>query len=101
MKRVSWTIIGGSLQEIVTKWGFDYSESYRSATEVLGQLDVSEYNIAEYNIDEFSGGLVIARVNKQVGGSGTVVQIGLETEINQSPVSIQKMDVSTKIGKLV
>ena len=101
LKRVSWTIIGGSLQEIVTKWGFDYSESFRSATETLGQLDVSEYNIAEYNIGEYSGGLVIAKINKQVGGTGTVIQIGLETEINQNPMSIQKMDVSTKIGKLV
>jgi hypothetical protein len=101
MKRVSWTIIGGSLQEIVTKWGFDYTEAFRSATETLGQLDVSEYNIAEYNIGEYSGGLVIAKVNKQVGGTGTVIQIGLETEINQNPMSIQKMDVSTKIGKLV
>jgi hypothetical protein len=101
LKRVSWTVIGGSLQQIVTKWGFDYTESFRSATETLGQLDVSEYNIAEYNIGEYSGGLVIAKVNKQVGGTGTVIQIGLETEINQNPMSIQKMDVSTKIGKLV
>lgn len=101
LKRISWTIIGGSGQALVTKWGFDYSDSFFSQTEVLGQSTVSEYNIAEYNIGEYSSGIVIAKVNKQVGGAGVVMQIGLESEINQNPVSIQKVDVSAKIGKIV
>ena len=101
LKRIAWTIISGSSQAIVTKWGFNYTESFRSVTDTLGQADVSEYNVAEYNVDEYSGGIVIARLTKQVGGAGLVVQIGLETEINQNPMSIQKMDVSAKIGKIV
>jgi hypothetical protein len=101
LKRVSWTIVGGSGQQIVTKWGFDYADNFRSATDSLGQFSISEYNVAEYNIDEYTAGLVVARLNKQVGGTGLVVQVGFETEINQNPVSIQKMDISTKIGKLV
>jgi hypothetical protein len=101
LKRVAWTVISGSLQEIVTKWGFDYTESFRSITDILGQADVSEYNIAEYNEGEYSQGIVIARLTKQVGGAGLVMQIGIETEINQNPMSIQKVDVSAKIGKIV
>jgi hypothetical protein len=101
LKRIAWTIISGSSQAIVTKWGFDYTESFRSATEILGQADVSEYNVAEYNVGEYSEGIVIARLTKQVGGVGLVIQIGLETDINQNPMSIQKMDVSAKIGKIV
>jgi hypothetical protein len=101
LKRIAWTIISGSEQSIVTKWGFNYTESFRSSTDTLSQADVSEYNIAEYNVGEYSGGIVIARVTKQVGGAGLVVQIGIETEINQNPMSIQKMDVSAKIGKIV
>ena len=101
LKRVSWTVISGSNQAIVTKWGFDYTESFRSITETLAQSDVSEYNIAQYNIDEYSSGIVIAKVSKQVGGAGVVMQIGLETDINQNPMSIQKVDVSAKIGKIV
>jgi hypothetical protein len=98
---VSWTVISGSNQQIVTKWGFDYTENFRSITETLAQSSVSEYNIAEYNINEYSGGIVIATVRKQVGGAGIVMQIGLETDINQNPMSIQKVDVSAKIGKIV
>jgi hypothetical protein len=101
LKRVSWTVISGSLQQIVTKWGFDYTESFRSATLVLPEAAISEYNVAEYNVGKYSSGIVMAKVNQQVGGAGLVAQIGLESEINQNPLSIQKLDVSAKIGKIV
>ena len=101
LKKINWIVIGGSNQAIVTKWGFEYTESFRSDTITLAQSDVSEYNIAQYNIDEFAPGVVIAKVTKQVGGAGAVIQLGLETEINQNPFSIQKINVFCKLGKNV
>jgi hypothetical protein len=61
---------------------------------------VDEYGIAEYNIAEYSSGVAISNFSKQLGGAGAVIQIGLETEINQNPLSIQKIDVFCKIGKV-
>jgi hypothetical protein len=101
LKKINWIVIGGSNQSIVTKWGFEYTENFRSDTITLAQSDVSEYNIAQYNIDEFAPGVVIAKVSKQVGGAGAVIQLGLETEINQNPFSIQKINVFCKVGKNV
>ncbi len=101
LKKINWIVIGGSNQAIVTKWGFEYTESFRSDTITLAQSDVSEYNIAQYNIDEFAPGVIIAKVTKQVGGAGAVIQLGLETEINQNPFSIQKINVFCKLGKNV
>jgi hypothetical protein len=34
-----------------------------------------------------------------VGGSGTVIQAGFETEINGAPLSIQRVDVFIKSGR--
>lgn len=101
LKKINWILIGGSSQQIVTKWAFDYTDAYRSDAIILGQADVSEYNIAQYNIDEFASGLVIAKISQQVGGAGAVIQLGLETEINQNPLSIQKINVFAKVGKNV
>jgi hypothetical protein len=101
LKRLSWIIIGGANQEVITKYGFDYSESYRSETKSLSSTDVAEYNIAEYNEGEYSSGLFTAKFSKQVGGVGTVMQIGLETEIKDSLLSIQRLDVFVKLGKIV
>jgi hypothetical protein len=101
LKKINWIVIGGSNQAVVTKWGFEYTESFRSDTITLAQASVSEYNIAQYNIDEFAPGVVIAKVTKQVGGAGAVIQLGLETEVDQNPFSIQKINVFCKIGKNV
>jgi hypothetical protein len=101
LKRLSWILIGGSGQDIVTKWGFDYSESFRSATESLPTKVVSQYNIDEYDIAEYGPGIVTAKFSQQVGGAGTVIQVGLEAEIKNDPLSIQRLDVFSKVGKTV
>lgn len=101
LKKLNWVVIGGSAQQVVTKWGFDYTEFFKSDTITLNQTSISEYNIAQYNIDEFSAGLVLAKITQQLGGAGAVIQLGLETEINQNSFSIQKINVFAKIGKNV
>jgi hypothetical protein len=101
LKKVNWVIVGGSQQPVVTKWGFDYSEAYRSQTSTLPPAIVDEYGIAEYNIAEYATGTTISNFSKQLGGTGAVIQIGLETEVNQAPLSIQKIDVFCKVGKVV
>jgi hypothetical protein len=101
LKKVNWVIVGGSSQPVVTKWGFDYSEAYTSQAAVLPAAIVDEYGVGEYNIAEYATGLTISNFAKQLGGTGSVIQIGLETEINQSPLSIQKIDVFCKVGKVI
>ena len=54
---------------------------------------------SEYNIAEYSSGIVLDRFNINAGGQGTVMQLGLEADINGNPVSIQKIDVAIKQGK--
>jgi len=101
LKKLSWILIGGSAQEVVTKYGFDYSEAFRSETKELEALVVSQYNIDEYTVAEYGAGVVTAKFTKNVGGTGTVIQIGLESEIENDPLSIQRLDVFSKIGKTV
>lgn len=101
LKKTDWIIIGGSNQNIAIKWAFDYSDAYRSNTMSISNAAVAEYNIAQYNIDEYASGIVIAKVSSQLGGAGASIQLGLETEINQAQLSIQKINVFAKIGKNV
>jgi len=101
LKKTDWIIIGGPNQNIAIKWAFDYSDAYRSNTMTISSASVAEYNIAQYNIDEYVSGIVIAKIASQLGGAGTAMQLGLETEINQSQFSIQKINVFAKPGKNV
>jgi hypothetical protein len=99
LKKIGWVLIGGTNQSVAVKWGFDYSEGYQATTYTLETAVVYEYNIGEYNIAEYSSGIVLDRFSINAGGAGTVMQLGLEADINGNPLSIQKIDVGIKQGK--
>jgi len=99
LKKIGWVLIGGTNQSVAVKWGFDYTEGYQATTYTLDTAVVSEYNIGEYNIAEYSSGIVLDRFSINAGGQGTVMQIGLEADINGNPLSIQKIDIGLKTGK--
>jgi hypothetical protein len=108
LKKIGWVLIGGTNQSVAIKWGFDYNESYQATTYALDAATVYEYNNStvdtipgstEYNIAEYTSGIVLDRFNINAGGQGTVMQLGLEADINGNPVSIQKIDVAIKQGK--
>ena len=101
MKQIGFVVIGGSNQDVAVKWGFDYNENFFAFTKKLDTGTVYEYNIGEYNIAEFSDGIVLDKFKIQAGGTGAVMQIGLEAEINGNPISIQRIDVYIKQGKTV
>jgi hypothetical protein len=108
LKKIGWVLIGGTNQSVAIKWGFDYSEGYQATTYLLDTAVVYEYNNStvdsiagstEYNIAEYTSGIVLDRFNINAGGQGTVLQLGLEADINGNPLSIQKIDVGIKKGK--
>ena len=100
LKSVGITLIGGSGQAFTIKSGIDYSDEYRSYNAVVKQTALSEYDIAEYDIGEFTGGGSTDRIKLSIGGSGSVVQLGFETEISGHEVSIQKFDLYIKQGRV-
>ena len=99
LKKIGWVLIGGTNQSVAVKWGFDYTEGYQATTYTLATAVVYEYNIGEYNIAEYSSGIIIDRFSINAGGQGTIMQLGLEVDINGNPLSIQKIDVAVKAGK--
>lgn len=99
LKKVGFTIVGGSDASLALKYSFDYSPSYRSLPFNLLSITPSEYGIAEYGIAEYTTGVVFDNQKIQAGGSGNVLQIGVETEINNFEISVQKIDVFCKLGR--
>ena len=99
LKKVGFTIVGASGVGLALKYGFDYTNSYRSLPFYLGTSAPDEYGVAEYGIAEYESGIVFDNQKIQAGGSGNVLQIGLEVEINSFEISVQKLDVFAKVGK--
>lgn len=99
MKKINLVAIGGSAQAISFKWGFDYTSNYNSQVVVLDTVVAYEYGSAEYGISTFSNGIALDNAQVNAGGSGKVVQLGFEADINNAPLSIQKIDFGLKAGK--
>ena len=99
LKKLGLVVIGGSSQVIAIKWGFDYTNNYNSSTLTLKPVTISEYGSAEYGIAEYANGIALDTLKFNASGSGKVLQIGFESDINGSPLSVQKVDVAIKTGK--
>lgn len=99
LKRINVTAIGGSNQPIAVKWGYDYTRNYYSRGITLQRVQVYEYGTAEYNLATYTNGIALDTANIPASGSGTVLQLGFESDINGTPLSIQKIDFFLKTGK--
>ena len=99
LKKIELLFIGAQNQDVTVKWDFDFKKAYQSTTTVLAPSVTAEYGIAEYGIGEYSGGIVIFNNNINAGGTGKVLQLGFETDIDNNAVSLQKVDVFVKGGK--
>jgi hypothetical protein len=102
LKKASMVIIASGSQDVIFKYGFDYQTVYSSRTFTKDFIGGSaEYNIAEYNIGEFTSGTAINDITMHLGGSGKILQFGVEVPIEGAPVSLQQLTIYLKTGKMV
>ena len=99
LKKLYLTAIGGSSQVLSVKWGFDYSELYKSGALILPAQTSSYFNVDKYNEGKYSDGIDLVNTKINTSGNGKVFQIGFETDIDGSPLSIQKIDIFYASGK--
>ena len=52
------------------------------------------------NFAEFAGGVVLDTIKSSVAGSGNVIQIGFEADVNGSELSVQAIDCFVKTGRI-
>jgi hypothetical protein len=105
LKKLSIVVIGGTNQVVTFKWGFDFKTNYLSDSDSIPSQGESYYGIAEYGANAttvayYSDGIALQTLVVSASGSGKVVQTGYETDINGTPLSIQKIEIQAKNGKI-
>jgi len=102
LKKFNLTIIGGQNTPTTLNWGYDYAQNYTKQAFIFGTGTLAEYGIAEYNTTgEYTSSILINTPKVNTSGSGEVVTIGLEAEINEAQFSIQKIDIHALLGRLI
>jgi len=105
LKKISVVVIGGKNQTMTVKWGFDFRANYLSATRSITSQSIAEYGTAEYGanattIAYYSNGVALNTLTVPATGNGKVVQTGYESDINGNQLSIQKIEIQAKNGKI-
>jgi hypothetical protein len=100
LKSITAVVIGGSNQFLTIKWGFDYSGAYQSENVFIPTQGSFEYGVGEYAIADFTSGTPIKALTSNASNSGKIVQTGYEATINGTQLSIQKIEIQAKEGKI-
>lgn len=105
LKKLSIVVIGGTNQDVTFKWGFDFKTNYLSDNSAIPTQGESYYGIAEYGanattVAQYSDGIALQTLVVSASGAGKVVQTGYEADINGTALSIQKIEIQAKRGKV-
>jgi len=101
LKSLLVTVVGGNGQNMTLKWSYDFTGNFYSQNVTIPSNNIAYYGESEYNYGfDYSSGQALSILKAYPTGSGKVVQTGYEAYINGSPLSIQKIEIHAKNGKI-
>ncbi len=103
LKKLAVVVIGGSDQYVTIKWGYDFTGNYYSQNVNIPSQTVAYYGVSEYNTATtvYSNGTSLQTLVAYPTGAGKVIQTGYEADIIGSALSIQKIEIQAKNGKII
>ena len=101
VKKIKPTLIGANEETVFVKWAYDFDTTFKNYEITVGNQVPSFFGVSEYTVGTFTGGVLTTKPTVNATGSGGVVTIGLEADIDGSQLSIQEINVLALIGKTV
>jgi hypothetical protein len=101
VKKIRPTLIGANEETIFVKWAYDFEATFKNYEITVGRQTPAFYGVSEYSVGTFTGGILTTKPTVNATGSGGVVTIGLEADIDGDQLSIQEINVLALIGKTV
>jgi hypothetical protein len=102
LKKIRPTIVGNNNATVSVRWAYDFDTTFSTQQFKVGDQSSFYFNEAEFNTDaEFTGGFNTSRRAVNATGSGTVITIGLESDIDGDGLSLQEINVLALMGKTI
>jgi len=101
LKKLRPTLVGANSATVFVKWAYDFGTTYSTQEFTVGNQTPYYFNepASEYTVAEFTGGATTTRPPVNTTGGGSVITIGLESEINGFALSLQEINVLALMGK--
>jgi hypothetical protein len=102
LKKIVPTIIGGSGVEASIQWAYDFSNDFRAQAIVLGTGTAAYYGASEFNDgSEFTASVsLLTQKRINTSGSGNLITVGLECDVNGGALSLQEFNIHAMIGRI-
>lgn len=103
-KQVDVAYRGGSGQDLVLSWGYDFREPIitNSLTASFPTVSTSEYGIAEYGIAEYTDfNAFIDETHYNIWGSGKNIAYRFTMDVDKTDFAIQMLNMQTLSGRIL
>lgn len=100
LKKVNIVVFGGRGQEFQINTGADYRSDLFKYQFTIETGMPAEWGISEWNIMEWSAEADIETINTSVNGAGKNVQVGFSSIIDGVELSVQRIDLFVKTGRM-
>jgi hypothetical protein len=98
-KKLAVLMGGVAGRTVSVKWGFDYIDVFNKTDISFPAGTVARYGVAQYTLDIYSGVLSFNYAKSPLTASGQVIKFGVEVSVNGDEIVLQRIDLSSKIGR--
>jgi hypothetical protein len=100
VKKARVVVVGGSNQPFNVTLGYDYRSAEWKYPLTIYEEAVYEYGIAEYGLSSWSAGVAVDDITTPTNGTGKALQIGFDADVKGVEISVQRLDIFIKQGRI-
>ena len=100
MKKARIVVIGGANQPFNITVGYDYRSAEWKYPLTVFEDATYEYGIAEYGLSSWSAGVAVDDITTPTNGTGKALQIGFDADVKGLEISVQRLDIFIKNGRI-
>lgn len=100
LKKARIIVIGGANQAFNVTVGYDYRTAEWRYPLTIYEDDVYEWGETEYGIGTWSAGVAVDDITTPTDGTGKALQIGFDADVNGLAISVQRLDIFVKNGRI-
>jgi hypothetical protein len=100
-KKLTPTLISEGVADVNVKWSYDFTNDYKTTQFTVRSTGGAYFGTSKFTESNFSSGaskITTKRIN--ASGSGNLVNVGLEVNIDGSSVSLQEFNIQATIGRI-
>jgi hypothetical protein len=92
--------VGGANQPVNVTVGYDYRAAEWRYPLVVFEENVFKYGQAKYGLSTWSAGVAVDDITTPTNGTGKALQIGFDADVKGLAISVQRLDIFIKQGRI-